>query len=83
MIYCVSLSTRLTMSIHHALNLHLTQTPMDLSSNEYEAIERIISSEESVVGIDAKKTHIIIIHMLQQITEKLDSLEQRLEKLGG
>ncbi|MEX2601531.1 MAG: hypothetical protein WD355_07790 [Balneolaceae bacterium] len=56
---------------------------MDLSDNEYKTIEQIISSEESVVGIDAKKTHIIIIHMLKQIMEKLDNLEQRLEKLEG
>lgn len=53
----------------------------NLPENLYREIEAEISSEESVVGIDAKKTHIIIIHMLNQIQEKLEHLEKRVEKL--
>lgn len=52
-----------------------------ISKQEYDDIERSISSEESVVGIDAKKTHIIIIHMLRQLEEKVDRIEARLDKL--
>ncbi len=52
-----------------------------ISKQEYDDIERSISSEESVVGIDAKKTHIIIIHMLRQLEEKVDSLSQRISEL--
>jgi len=42
----------------------------------YTAIEQMISSEESVVGIDAKKTHIIIIHKLMEIEKRLKALEE-------
>ena len=41
----------------------------------------MIESDESVVGIDAKKTHIIIIQKLMNIEQRIDSLEQRLEAL--
>jgi len=56
---------------------------MDLSipQKDLEEIESAIQSEESVVGIDAKKTHVIIIHMLHQIQQKLDNLEGRIENL--
>lgn len=56
---------------------------MDLSipKQELEEIEKAIQSEESVVGIDAKKTHIIIIHMLEQIVQKLDKIEKRIDQL--
>lgn len=53
----------------------------ELSEKAYREIEKTIGSEQSVVGIDAKKTHIIIIHMLQQIQQKLDMMEQRLDKI--
>lgn len=52
---------------------------MNISENDYKKIEDLIGSDESVVGIDAKKTHIIIIHMLNQIQDQLDDLEHRLE----
>lgn len=55
----------------------------EIPESAYKEIEQAIGSEESVVGIDAKKTHIIIIHMLRQIREKLDSMEQRLDELEG
>jgi hypothetical protein len=35
-----------------------------IPEKEYQEIMDMISSAESVVGIDAKKTHIIIIHKL-------------------
>lgn len=54
---------------------------MNIPENEYKEIEELISSDESVVGIDAKKTHIIIIHMLQQIQERIEGLENRLDEI--
>jgi hypothetical protein len=54
---------------------------MEISEKEYEDIEKLIGSEESVVGIDAKKTHIIIIQMLRQLAEKVESLEKKIEEL--
>mgnify|MGYP001144645825 FL=1 len=54
---------------------------MDISDKEYSEIEKLIGSEDSVVGIDAKKTHIIIIQMLRELTEKIEGLEKRMDKL--
>ncbi len=39
-------------------------------------IEALIASDSSPVGIDAKKTHIIIISKLVQIEQRLERLEQ-------
>jgi hypothetical protein len=51
---------------------------MDLEvDNEKKAqIEKVITSEDSPVGIDAKKTHIIIINKLVEIEKRLDALEK-------
>ena len=46
----------------------------EIPREEYERIQGMIGDETSPVGIDAKKTHIIIIH-------KLISLEKRLARL--
>lgn len=54
---------------------------MNIPEKRYKEIEELIGSDESVVGIDAKKTHIIIIHMLQQIQDQLNNLEKRLDEL--
>lgn len=45
----------------------------------YEEIATAINSDKSPVGIDAKKTHVLILHKLQQITERLERLEQKME----
>jgi hypothetical protein len=44
----------------------------------YKDIERMISSPESVVGIDAKKTHIMILHKLMEIEKRITALENKL-----
>ena len=54
---------------------------MKISKKEYDEIAREISSDESVVGIDAKKTHILIIHMLNELQLKVEGLEKRLNEL--
>lgn len=56
---------------------------IDIPKKELEQIEKAIASDESVVGIDAKKTHIIIIHMLNEIQAQLDRLEKRVEQMEG
>lgn len=45
----------------------------------YKAIEQMIASSESVVGIDAKKTHIIILHKLMEIEQRLEVLERNIK----
>jgi hypothetical protein len=44
----------------------------------YDAIAKMIHSDSSPVGIDAKKTHIIIIQKLDEIAKRLERLEQKL-----
>ncbi len=41
---------------------------------DYETIGEYIQSKESVVGIDARHTHILIIKKLTELEEKLDAL---------
>lgn len=51
---------------------------MDIDETTYGEIAAMINSDESPVGIDAKKTHVYIIHKLHQIEERLISLEKRM-----
>ena len=48
----------------------------EIDPETYEEIAKVIHSDESPVGIDAKKTHILILYKLSQI-------EKRLEKIGA
>jgi hypothetical protein len=52
---------------------------LDVDRATFEAIAREIQSDESPVGIDAKKTHIIILDKLLQIEKRLEALEQQLK----
>jgi hypothetical protein len=52
---------------------------LDVPPDTFASIEREISSDQSPVGIDAKKTHIIILHKLVEIEERLKRIEARLE----
>lgn len=45
---------------------------------EYEAIGKLIQSKESVVGIDARHTHILIIKKLLELEKKLTAIEKKL-----
>ena len=51
---------------------------MDVPRDIFTSIEHEISSETSPVGIGAKKTHIIILHKLQEIEQRLRRIEARL-----
>ena len=50
----------------------------NISQETFDKIAKLIHSDSSPVGIDAKKTHIIIINKLNQIIERLERLESRL-----
>ena len=52
----------------------------DIPESDYRAIEEQIASDQSPVGIDAKKTHVMILHKLVQIEARLAKLEATLEK---
>lgn len=47
------------------------------SAKDYQRIAREIASDASPVGIDAKKTHVMILHKLEEIERRLAALEAR------
>ena len=49
---------------------------LEVENEKKAEIEKVITSEDSPVGIDAKKTHIIIISKLVEIEKRLDALEK-------
>ncbi len=52
----------------------------DVDSATYEGIAALIQSDASPVGIDAKKTHILILNKLSEISERLKLVEQKLDR---
>lgn len=52
-----------------------------IDEKTYNEIANLIGSEASPVGIDAKKTHIIIIKALADLHAKIDKLEKEIESL--
>ena len=54
-----------------------------MDQESFNKIASEISSDDSHVGIDAKKTHVMILYKLEQITKRLEHLEQRLAELSS
>ena len=52
----------------------------DVEKEVYDEIAKAIHSDKSPVGIDAKKTHILIFNKPQEITERLERIETKLKK---
>lgn len=44
----------------------------------YAEISRALASDDSPVGIDAKHTHVLILHALERIERRLSELERTL-----
>jgi hypothetical protein len=53
---------------------------LKVSQETFDAIAKEIHSDASPVGIDAKKTHIIILEKLLQLEQRLEQIEKKLEK---
>lgn len=51
---------------------------MNSESERMAEIEREIASDQSPVGIDAKKTHVMILLKLERLEARLDSIESTL-----
>ncbi len=49
---------------------------MEIPKDAYERIAAEITSDASPVGIDAKKTHIMILYKLMEIEKRLARLER-------
>lgn len=56
-------------------------SPLSRTKEQYTATIQKIQSKDSPVGIDAQYTHAVIIEYLQQITRRLDALEEKLQLL--
>ncbi|MFQ5569187.1 MAG: hypothetical protein ACE5G0_05905 [Rhodothermales bacterium] len=52
---------------------------MDVPQAAYERILEEIGSDKSPVGIDARHAHVIIIHKLLEIEERLTRIERELQ----
>ena len=50
----------------------------EVEAAEYEEIAKVIGSDASPVGIDAKKTHIIILHKLDELNQRIIRIENML-----
>lgn len=56
---------------------------LDVPRADYERIKEIIASADSPVGIDAERTHVMILHLLEDLQRRLDALEDAVEELGS
>lgn len=50
---------------------------LNISDKEYQEILEQIKSEDSPVGIDAGKTHVLILQKLMNIENRLEALEMK------
>lgn len=51
---------------------------MTVPQDAYDRIVKEIESDKSPVGIDAKHTHVLILHKLVEIEQRLARIEQAL-----
>ena len=51
---------------------------MQIPKAEYDAILGEIANDQSPVGIDARHTHILILHKLLEIERRLTAIEARM-----
>lgn len=53
----------------------------EIDQTTYDQIATVINSDKSPVGIDAKKTHVLILKALTDLTSKIDHLEREIVAL--
>ena len=54
--------------------------PLAKPRETFDSLMAQLSAKDSPVGIDAPYTHAIIIDFLRQLSDRLDEIEQRLNK---
>jgi len=54
---------------------------IEIDEKTYAEIAALIHSDQSPVGIDAKKTHILILHQLREINRRLEAVEKNVEAI--
>lgn len=52
----------------------------EINPDTYKEIADVIHSDKSPVGIDAKKTHILILNKLQELNDRMERIEKELIK---
>ena len=52
---------------------------LDIPKESYDKILNEIESADSAVGIDAKKTHVMILYKLEEIEKRLTEMENKLQ----
>jgi len=52
----------------------------EVDTKTYNLIAKLIHSDESPVGIDAKKTHILILNKLHELSVRMERIEKQLLK---
>lgn len=53
----------------------------NIPEEHYQQIKKEITSKDSVVGIDAVHTHILIINRLMELEAKLNTISKQLERI--
>lgn len=53
----------------------------EIDETTYNKIADVIHSDKSPVGIDAKKTHILILKQLLDLNKKIETLQQEVNEL--
>ena len=61
----------------------MTPDRLSVPTEAYAALADALASDQSPVGIDAKKTHVVIIHLLLDIQDRLARLEERMDALNA
>lgn len=56
---------------------------LEIEKKAFDTIAQAIHSDQSPVGIDAKKTHVIILQKLLQIEARLEQIEKKIEQQNG
>ena len=56
----------------------MNKMKFEVDAKMYALIASLISNDASPVGIDAKKTHIIILNKLQELCDRLERIEKKL-----
>ena len=52
-----------------------------IDQKRYDEIAEIIHSDTSPVGIDAKKTHILIIAKLEEMAKEIEKIRAKLDEM--
>lgn len=53
---------------------------MDVPEEDYRRIQEEIESDESPVGIDARRAHVLILYKLEQLERRIAELEDALDR---